>query len=449
MNYISKIQLPSGNTYYVKDEFARQVLAGGITYIIAWDGTVEPDISAIPAGITVVYNGVQYTGTLDANNAIVGGFYLVKSSQGNTGYYSNYVPVGQTGLKTWGKLGDIVLDLSNLGSLAYLDSVVIDKGVGKNVLGENTEFTNSPSEVTFNGTIHEPVLGADTQFNVTQPEVTMTQNTMYVKAEADNTEVGADGTASVIRQYNPTTDTFVKSVSAENNKHLVTREIVASDGVEEVSKVTPTTSKLVTTSVPNVTNPGRPSTFTFSLGSDVDAKTLIISGDNSVAPTLGLPIVAATGGVSNDGTGSNIVTGVDIENKEVSKAGERVVVATGETSEDGDGDAIVTDITIGDSAQAVTSLGQPNTADVLTGVKVTSQPRVKLSQVQQNGEGIVRVLSGITDVDVSEITVTSEGQPVDAVTHIGNGTATPQMITVNDNDRVKTFEYDDLSIIVS
>ena len=175
----------------------------------------------------------------------------------------------------------------------------------------------------------------------------------------------------------------------------------------------------------------------------------LIDGDNSVAPTLGLPIVAATGGVSNDGTGSDIVTGVDIENKEVSKAGERVVVATGETSENGNGDAIVTDITIGDSAQAVTSLGQPNTADVLTGVKVTSQPRIKLSQAQQNGDGIVRVLSGITDVDVSEITVTSEGQPVDAVTNIGNGTAAPQTITVNDNDRVKTLEYDDLSIIVS
>jgi hypothetical protein len=66
---ISKIKLPSGNVYDIKDATAREMISGGISYIIAWDGSSEPVITDIPAGVKVTYNGTDYTGTLSANTA--------------------------------------------------------------------------------------------------------------------------------------------------------------------------------------------------------------------------------------------------------------------------------------------------------------------------------------------------------------------------------------------
>lgn len=45
----------------------------------------------------------------------------------------------------------------------------------------------------------------------------------------------------------------MKSVTTETNKKLVTTSIVPTNGTETVSKVTKTASKLVTTTIPNVT----------------------------------------------------------------------------------------------------------------------------------------------------------------------------------------------------
>ena len=64
---IEKITLPSGNTYFIADRQIRDVVdalsdtvAGGVSYIIGWDGTDEPVIGNIPAGVTVAYNGTSW-----------------------------------------------------------------------------------------------------------------------------------------------------------------------------------------------------------------------------------------------------------------------------------------------------------------------------------------------------------------------------------------------------
>ena len=76
------------------------------------------------------------------------------------------------------------------------------------------------------------------------------------------------------------------------------------------TSVTPTTSKLVTTSVPNVTAAGSASTWSFAMGTGNDSETLIISGANSTAPTLGTAITAATGSLASDGGGASVATGI-------------------------------------------------------------------------------------------------------------------------------------------
>lgn len=234
MAEISKITLPSGNTYDIKDAVARQAIAGGISYIVAWNGASTPVVANIPAGVTVTYNGTSYTGTLAASSAQAGAFYLVSSSNTTNNKYSEYVAADIGGTKAWEKLGDAEIDLSNLGNLAYKDNVTLSKGSGDNALGESTTFTNASSSVTFSG---------------------------------------------------GSTDTFVKSYPGA-------------------------TSKLATTTVPNVTNAGTASTWNFAMGTGSDAETLIISGANGSAPTLGTAKTVATGSLSASGSGGTVMTGL-------------------------------------------------------------------------------------------------------------------------------------------
>ena len=320
---ISKITLPSGNTYDIKDAVARQAIAGGVSFIVAWNGSSTPVIANIPAGVTVTYNSTDYTGTLAANSAEAGAFYLVHSSSTTNDVYDEYVAVGTTGSKSWEKLGSSNVDLSDLGALAYKDTV-----------------TASASAVTFSGGSTDKCLGSDATFTTT-----VTPTTTNIKATASGTAVGADGT-----------DTFVKSYPGA-------------------------TSKLATTSIPNVTAAGSASTWAFSMGTGDDSETLIISGSNSTAPTLGTAITAATGSLDANGGGASVMTG----------------------------------------------LGTATTASALTGVKVTTQPTVALATGATAGTGVISVATGIT----SASTTTDSKDEVTAVTGIGTGTAAAQTITVS------------------
>ena len=75
---ISKIQLPgSGGVYDIKDAVAREMISGGVSFIIAWDGASAPSAALIPKGIKVTYNSTDYTGTLVASATTAPYIYLV------------------------------------------------------------------------------------------------------------------------------------------------------------------------------------------------------------------------------------------------------------------------------------------------------------------------------------------------------------------------------------
>lgn len=394
---ISKIKLPSGNVYDIKDAAARAAIAGGISFIIAWNGSSTPVVANIPAGVTVVYNNTNYTGTLSPASAQAGAFYLVKSSTqaGTLDIYDEYSVIKPSSTSSswfWEKFGDTQVDISSLGELAYKDNVILNKGAGDVVLGEGTTFTNGTSAVTFASHTKDNVLGSDATFTTT-----VTPTTTNIKATASGTAVGANGTAAAITGFGAhTTDTFVKSVSAETNK------------------------KLVTTTIPNVTGntsvTANKSTWSFTMGSDTDAETLIIGGGNG-----------------SDVTATNTTLGTAI------------TAATGATDANGTGDSIVTGVTIGQSASAITALGTPTTSDCLTGVKVTTQPTVTLATGATAGTGIISVATGIT----SATTVTNNKDEVSAITALGAGTAAAQTITVGTNDKVTVAKHGDLSVTVS
>lgn len=386
MAEISKITLPSGNTYDIKDATAREMISGGVSFIIAWDGASTPTVANIPEGVVVTYNSTDYTGTMSAETAQAGAFYLVKSStqKGSLDIYDEYVPVGTTGSKTWEKIGDTQLNLTDV-----VTGVTLTKATDK-VLGEATTFTNGTSSVTFGElTGHtDSVLGTSSIFTVTQPTISVTPSTTYLGATASGTAVGADGTAAAITGFGAhTTDTFVKSVSAETNKNLVT------------------------TTVPNVTGntsvTANKSTWTFTMGSGDAAETLIIGGGNG-----------------SDVTATNVTLGTAI------------TVATGATSTTGTGDAVVTGVTIGSSAAAITALGTPTTSNCLTGVKVTSQPTVALASNDSTATGRVQVATGISSASASGAAVSASGDNVTAIVSMPTATAAAQTITVGTNDKV-------------
>ena len=358
MAEISKITLPSGNTYDIKDATAREMISGGVSFVISWDGTSTPDITEIPAGVKVKYNNVEYTGTLDAEEAQAGAFFLVKSSTTPSSetldIYDEYIPVGYTGSKTWEKIGDTQLNLTD---------VVTNVSLSKQT---------------------DTVVGTDATFTITQPTITLSEDastgvtfvrdgtTKYMAASASGTAVtptttnikatasggsttwnSKDQVTAVTGYASPTTDTFVKSVSAETNK------------------------KMVTTTVPNVTSAGSASTWSFAMGTGTgNTETLIISGANGSAPTLGTAKTVATGATASDGTGDSVVTGV----------------------------------TIGDSASAITGLGTPTTDSVI-GADATftnTQPTVSLATGATAGTGVISVATGITSVTQPTITLSAE-----------------------------------------
>lgn len=71
----------------------------------AWDGTGTPDVSKIPAGVVVTYNGTDYTGTLVASASTTGRFYLVPSTTVQ-GEWDRYMTDGTGSSYAWKAAGN-------------------------------------------------------------------------------------------------------------------------------------------------------------------------------------------------------------------------------------------------------------------------------------------------------------------------------------------------------
>lgn len=381
MAEFSKIQLPSGNVYEVKDQVARDLIAAlqGTSYFL---GVTTTPLSDGATTNPIIVDGKSVT-AVNGNMAVIGSAEYIFDG-------AKWILVG---------------DLSQLGALAYKDTVTLSKGSGDRVLGEATTFKTAASSVSFSGGTSDTVMGADTTF-----ATTVTPSTTRIKATASGTAVGADGTAAAITGFGAhTTETFVKAVSADTGKKLVTTTVPNVTGNDDVS-------------IPNVTSAGQASNWQFAMGTGDNAETLIISGGNGTAPTLGTPLSA-----------SKVTLGT------------AKTVATGAATTSGTGAAVVTGVTIGESAPAITALGTPTTASCLTGVKVTAQPSVALATGAASATGVVQVATGIS----SASTVVDTADPVTAITGLGTATAAAQTITVGTNDKVKVAKFDDLSASAS
>lgn len=116
---ISKITLPTGSTYDIKDSVARSAIAG----MVSFDYVKSTSAATTPKDVQWDNSGTTVTGTLVASSSTVGKIYLVPSTNGTNDVYDEYITVNTTGSTyIWEMLGNTDVHLSDLGDLAYKNS---------------------------------------------------------------------------------------------------------------------------------------------------------------------------------------------------------------------------------------------------------------------------------------------------------------------------------------
>ena len=448
---ISKITLPSGNTYDIKDATARAAIAGGVSFIIAWNGTSTPVIADIPAGVTVTYNNTTYTGTLDADDAQAGAFYLVKSTTqaGSTlDVYDEYVPVGTTGSKTWEKIGDTQLDLTDV-----VTGVTLNKQTDT-VIGSDATFTITQPTVALStgATAGDGVISVATGItSVTQPTVALsaesssaTGRTQYVqsvsttkaKASASGGNVawnskdsktvltGVQVTAqpTVTLTANGSTGTgritYVESQgTATTTKISASADITGKTG-SAASSVTPTTKKLATTTITGVSG----STNITPIESRTSQTTADGTGTASTTNTDWLKGVSVSNetlviGAATLDTQTTYSAGAPRASLAVpTAAGSATRVATGSVNTtDSNGADIVTDVAVGDTVTVVTaaptvtiSSGSTGDVTVATGIgtATTKYMSASASGTTVGSNGTASVIGADSTFTVTQPSVT-------------------------------------------
>ena len=439
---IEKITLPSGNSYWIADREIRdvvdtlsQTVAGGVSYNVGWDGTSAPTVGNIPEGVTVEYNGTTYTGTLDANNATPGAFYLVKSAtQTDNDVYDEYVPVGDTGSKTWELIGNTQADLSDL-----VTNVTLTKQT-------------------------DTVIGTDATFTVTQPTIALatdtTSGTGKVQVMTGITSAAASGdeVTAVTGLGTPSTDTFLKGVKVTTqptvtltaNTATATGRIayVESQGSAQTTKVSATASGGAVSasgdSVTAITGLGTPSTQSAVKSVTPTTKKLATTTVTGVSGSTTPSVVqgrtsqtTATGGATASTTNTDWLKGVSVTNKVLTfgaatpatqttysanepaqitvptAAANATTVATGATTTTGSGADIVTDVSVGDTFNAVTGYASPTT-DTVLGTASTfnvTNPTVTLAS---GTTGDVTVATGIGAATTKYMSASASGTAVGA-----------------------------------
>ena len=342
---IERITLPSGNTYYIADREIRdvvdalsQTVAGGVSFIVAWDGASTPQVAQIPAGVVVTYNGTNYTGTLSAEttgsgaHAQAGAFYLVKSSTsaGSMDVYDEYVPVGAEGSKTWEKIGDTIVDLSDV-----VTNVTLTKQT-------------------------DTVIGSDATFTITQPTISLS---------AENSS--STGRVGVLTGLGtPTTENVASSV-------------------------TPTTKKLAVTTVTGVsgsTTPNVVKTRTSQTTADGNGTTSTTNTDwlKGVSVSNGVLTIGAATMDTQTTYSADAPSSITVP----TAAASATTVATGATTTSGSGADIVTNVTVGDTVAAVTGYASPTTKYIAGSASGAN--------TAWNNKDSVTVLKNTTDVSVTK-----------------------------------------------
>lgn len=104
----------------------------------AWDGTTTPDVTKIPAGVTVEYNSNTYTGTLAASASTVGYQYLVYNPTSTE--FDRYATDATGGSYAWKAMGDTTIQSPDIAdNLTTNDSTKALSAKQGKILNEELE----------------------------------------------------------------------------------------------------------------------------------------------------------------------------------------------------------------------------------------------------------------------------------------------------------------------
>ena len=216
---ISQIKLPSGSTYYLKDDDARANIATLNTAVEALGNpftyTVSTNAATTPKNVVAVYSGTDTTGTLVASASTENKIYLVPEKGVKSGNYNEYITIKVGSAYQWEKIGSTAADF---GTLAGKNSVAVSYTKANNATGassaENTgnasyqpagtvsqpTFTGTAATITVSGTATGSVgisinaTGATKNYtpagSVSQPTFTGTAATIEVAGDVSGTAVG-------------------------------------------------------------------------------------------------------------------------------------------------------------------------------------------------------------------------------------------------------------------
>jgi hypothetical protein len=117
---ISKITLPSGTSYDIKDATAREAIAN----LQNIENVLSTDAATTPEGVVWNNSETTITGTLAASGETIKKIYLVlnESSIDQKNTYKEYLTLKVGNTYRWEMIGTTEANLSNLGNLAYKDS---------------------------------------------------------------------------------------------------------------------------------------------------------------------------------------------------------------------------------------------------------------------------------------------------------------------------------------
>lgn len=404
-DYISQVKLPGYSdpsspyyqkTFWIKDSEARdwiqQLASAGIKFTIAWNGESAPDVTKIPLGVEVTYNGDTYTGTLVASADTASFITLVFSRTTGTApnirkVYDEYITVTEGSEEPytyfWEKLGSTDINM-DLGDLAYYDAVITTT-TDDSVLGANTTFTAGSSAVTFSGgTIDTFVksypgstnklvttsikgVGEDVTFNA------VASNTDYT---ATNTVFGTATSASKITPASKTATNLVLGTATEASKATagtavsVAKVASSATNVSRISLSSGNTSILETASVNN-------EVLSFGSASVTQSSVTGTNGTESITPytftPVTVPVVTSNDSVTFDAIGnidsvtvpvvssndSVTTTKITIASKTVAtSATNSTTVATGKTAlSDTNGDTVLIGLGTAVTESAIKTLG--------------------------------------------------------------------------------------------
>lgn len=407
--YISKITLPNGQTYDIKDQEARDLIEGLAEAGLKFKKSTNA--ADTPYGVVWYDHGTEIVGTLQASAADHSYIFLVPdSTESGASKYIEYITLNEgteaTPSWVWEALGSTDIDIDNLGALAYKDTVVYKQGTQDVVLGEGTTFTNSSSSVTFTG-------GKNDTFVKSYPGVTNKLETTSIKG------VGTDVTFTSINSSTDYTATKTVFGTPTTASKVVTEPKTATnlvlDDPIKASKATAGTAVTL----------AKPASAATSVSYVGNASTNSILATASVAnETLSFGTVSVTQGSVKGVDGSQSITPYTFTDVDVPvvTSNTPVTVASVKTN---------TDVTV----PVVTSNTEVTTSKVVT----------KSTTAATSAANATTVATGSLDstdaVGATVMTGLGTATTGSAVTSIGTGTAAAQTITVGTNDKVNVAVY--------